>query len=59
MKIINKEKTHFMQKASNSLLYVKYDTIENVHLLINTILDNGHKKMLNERASQPSEKELI
>ena len=46
MKIINKEKTHFMQKASNSLLYVKYDTIENVHLLINTILDNGHKKIL-------------
>ena len=59
MKIINKEKTHFMQKASNSLLYVKYDTIENVYLLINTILDNGHKKILNDHASQASKKELI
>ncbi len=56
MKIINKEKTHFMQKASNGLLYVKYDTIENVHLLINTILDNGHKKILINQALKASKK---
>ena len=56
MKIINKEKTHFMQKASNGLLYVKYDTIENVHLLINTILDNGHKKMLSDQAIRSSKR---
>ena len=56
MKIINKEKTHFMQKASNGLLYVKYDTIENVHLLINTILDNGHKKMLSDQVFRSSKR---
>ena len=56
MKIINKEKTHFMKKASNGLHYVKYDTIENVHLLINTILDNGHKKMLSDQAFRSSKR---
>lgn len=56
MKIINKEKTHFMQKASNSLAYVKYDTVENVNLLINTILDNGHKKILSHQAFKASKR---
>jgi hypothetical protein len=46
MKIINSKKTHFMKKSDCGLHQVKYDTIENVHSLLNTILDNGNKKQL-------------
>ena len=58
MKIMNEKKTHFMKKSKCGLYLVKYDTVENVHNLINTILDMGNKKMLNNQRSQPSRKEL-
>ena len=59
MKIMNKQKTHFLKKTKCGVYQVKYDTIENVTILINNILDNGHKKMLNNHAFQASNKELI
>lgn len=58
MKIMNEKKTHFMKKSKCGLYLVKYDTVENVHNLINTILDMGNKKLLNNQRSQPSRKEL-
>ena len=59
MKIINKQKTHFLKKTKCGLYQVKYDTIENVTMLINGILDNGHKKILNNHSFQASNKELM
>ena len=56
---MNKQKTHFLKKTKCGLYQVKYDTIENVTILINGILDNGHKKMPNNYAFQASNKELI
>ena len=35
-----------MKKSDCGLYLVKYDTIENMHSLLNTILDNGNKKQL-------------
>ena len=58
MKIMNEKKTHFMKKSKCGLYLVKYDTVENVHNLINTILDMGNKKLLNNQRSQPSRREL-
>lgn len=58
MKIMNKQKTHYMQKSSNGLLSVEYDTIENVNLIINAILDKGSKQTPIGQALQPSKKEL-
>ncbi len=55
---MNEKKTHFMKKSKCGLYLVKYDTVENVHNLINTILDMGNKKLLNNQRSQPSRKEL-
>ena len=55
---MNEKKTHFMKKSKCGLYLVKYDTVENVHNLINTILDMGNKKMLNNQGSQPSRREL-
>lgn len=56
---MNKQKTHFLKKTKCGVYQIKYDTIENVTMLINSILDNGHKKMLNNHAFQASNKELI
>ena len=58
MKIMNRQKTHFLKKPKYGLYQIKYDTIENVHILINNILDNGHKKMLSNQALQPLTEEL-
>ena len=58
MKIMNKQRTHFMQKSSNGLFNVEYDTIENVNLIINAILDKGSKQTPIGLALQPSKKEL-
>jgi len=58
MKILNENKTHFMKKSKCGLYLVKYDTVENVHHLINSILDVGNKKMLNNQGYQPSRREL-
>ena len=55
---MNEKKTHFMQKSKCGLYLVKYDTVENVHHLINSILDTGNKKMLNNQGRQPSTREL-
>ena len=59
MKIINEQKTHFLKKTKCGLYQVKYDTIENVHIAINNILDNGHKKMLNIQVFKPFREESI
>ena len=56
---MNKQKTHFLKKTKCGLYQVKYDTIENVTILINGILDNGHKKKLNNHGFQASNKEMI
>ena len=45
MKIKNSQKTHFVKITKCGLDQIKYDTIENVNLLINKILDNGIKKI--------------
>lgn len=58
MKIMNENKTHFMKKSKCGLYLVKYDTVENVHLLINNILDMGNKKMLANNDRQSSRREL-
>lgn len=54
MKIMNEKKTHFMKKSKCGLYLVKYDTVENVHSLINNILDMGNKKMLSAQQYQPT-----
>ena len=43
MKILNKQKTHFLKTSKCGLHQIKYDTVENVNFLINNILDNGTK----------------
>lgn len=58
MKIMNEKKTHFMKKSKCGLYLVKYDTVENVHFLINNILDMGNKKMLANNDRQSSRREL-
>lgn len=58
MKIMNEKKTHFMKKSKCGLYLVKYDTVENVHHLINTILDMGNKKMLSNQGGGSSRREL-
>lgn len=55
---MNENKTHFMKKSKCGLYLVKYDTVENVHLLINNILDMGNKKMLANNDRQSSRREL-
>ena len=40
MKILNKQKTHFLKKTKCGLYQIKYDTVENVNLIINNILNN-------------------
>ena len=47
MKILNKQKTHFLRIADCGLYQIKYDTVTNVNHLINNILDNGHTKNTN------------
>lgn len=59
MKIKNSQKTHFLKRTKCGLYQVEYDTIENVNFLINNILDNGHKIMLDKQAYQTSRKKLI
>lgn len=56
---MNKQKTHFLKKSKCGLYQIKYDTIENVTILLNDILDNGHKKIPNNHAFQASKKGLI
>ena len=55
---MNEKKTHFMKKSRCGLYLVKYDTVENVHNLINTILEMGNKKMLNNHGNHISGREL-
>ena len=55
---MNEKKTHFMKKSKCGLYLVKYDTVENVHHLINTILDMGNKKMLSNQGGGSSRREL-
>lgn len=43
MKILNKQKTHFLKATKCGMYQIKYDTVENVNFLINNILDNGTK----------------
>ena len=45
MRIINKDKTHFMQRLPNKSTLIKYDTIDNVNLVLNNILDKGNQQM--------------
>ena len=56
MKIMNKQKDTFLKKTKYSLYQIKYDAIENVTIAINTILDNGNKKMLNNQVFQSSKR---
>lgn len=56
---MNKQKTHFLKKTKSGLYQIKYDTIENVTILLNDILDNGDKKIPNNHVFQASKKELI
>lgn len=58
MKIMNVNKTHFLKKSKCGLYLVKYNTVENVHNLINNILDMGNKKMLSTQRNPPANREL-
>lgn len=40
MKILNKQKTHFLRTSKCGLYQIRYDTVENVNLVINKILNN-------------------
>lgn len=55
---MNENKTHFMKKSKCGLYLVKFDTVENVHYLINNILDMGNKKMLSNQAYKTSNGKL-
>lgn len=44
MKILNKQKTHFVRISKCGLYQIKYDTVENVNLIINKILNNRRIK---------------
>lgn len=47
MKILNKQKTHFLKKTKCGLYHIKYDTVENVNLMINNILNNCRQNKIN------------
>ena len=47
MKIMNKQKTHFLRTSKCGLYQIKYDTVENVNLIINNILNNRRLKTNN------------
>lgn len=47
MKILNKQKTHFLRLSECGLYRIKYDTVENVNLIINNILNNRRIKTNN------------
>jgi hypothetical protein len=51
MKILNKQKTHFLKITKCGLYKIQYDTVKNVNLLINNILDNGNKKDTNMQSN--------
>lgn len=57
MKIMNEKKTHFMKKSKCGLYLVKYDTVENVNIQLNNILNMGNKKMLSNQLDQQSNRE--
>ncbi len=44
MKILNKQKTHYVRISKCGLYQIKYDTVENVNLIINKILNNRRIK---------------
>ena len=44
MKILNKQKTHYLRISKCGLYQIKYDTVENVNLMINKILNNRRIK---------------
>ena len=44
MKILNKQKTHYVRISICGLYQIKYDTVENVNLIINKILNNRRIK---------------
>ena len=52
MKIMNEHKTHFMKKSKCGHYLIKFDTVENVHHLINNILNMGNKKMLSNQVDK-------
>ena len=47
MKILNKQKTHFLKSTKCGLYQIKYDTVENVNLIINNILNNCKPTKIN------------
>ena len=55
---MNRQKTHFLKKTECGSYQIKYDTIENVHILINNILDNGQKKMISNQVFRDLREEL-
>ena len=66
MKILNKEKTHFMQADVNGAYKVKFGTVSEVDKAINTILNNSKTSIVldalhentNGLFEQPNLKEL-
>ena len=44
---MNKQKTHFLRTSKCGLYQIKYDTVENVNLIINNILNNLRLKTNN------------
>lgn len=60
MKILNKQKTHFLKITKFGLYQIRYDSVKNVNDLINHILDNGHINNLHTSTQvfQPLKKEL-
>lgn len=58
MKIMNEDKTYFMKKSKCGSYLIKYDTVENVHHLINNILEMGNKKMLSNQVNKASKRDL-
>ena len=47
MKILNKQKTHYVRISKFGLYEIRYDTVENVNLFINKILNNRQIKTNN------------
>ena len=47
MKILNKQKTHYVRISKCGLYEIRYDTVENVNLIINKILNNRQIKINN------------
>lgn len=61
MKIINREKTHFLQPDTSGVYSVKYGTLAEVHAMIDSILDAPTSKKVvgNAPAVIPAYKEYV